>query len=293
MWRDVSAAIVQLDAMRAAGLGVVRFDVSWANMEPRLGRFEGLDRLDAVLAAIEERSMLPVITVIETPGWANGGRGPWTPPDHPAAYATFVAMLADRYASARGIAWEIWNEPNDPRFWRPHPDPVRYTRLLEAAAAAIRGVAPADTILGGSLLFADRRYLQGMLDAGARQAFDGLAIHPYAGHLAPGQLGDGYHSFSGTINRLEEVLAHNGFADVPVWITEVGWAEDGAVDAHLRAHYLAEAVAIVAARPEIRVMAVYTMDRADDATYGLTSEGRAGPDFAAYARAVAEAESAP
>lgn len=275
LWGDTQTALRDLDALAAAGLGVVRFDVSWRNMEPEPGRIDGLDRLDAVVAAIAERGMRPIVTVIETPAWANGDRGPWTPPEDPASYARFVATLAGRYATVTDIAWEIWNEPNDAAFWEPAPDPRAYAELLAAAASAIRAADPGATVLGGSILYGDAAYLQALYDAGARGTFDGLAVHPYARGRPPGDTTDRYHSFAGALDDLRGVMVANGDAMTPMWITEVGWTTADGLDAATLGRYLAEAVERVADRTDVEVLAAYVMGDAAEPGFAL-SDGAPG-----------------
>jgi hypothetical protein len=286
MWTDTSSAIRLLDEVAGAGLGVIRFDVSWRNLEPRPGTTEDLEDLDAVMGAIRDRGMRPIVTVIETPSWANGDRGRFTPPDDPNTYARFVAALAARYADVPGIAWEIWNEPNDPRFWQPEPDPVAYTRLLTRASAAIRAAAPDATVLGGSILYGDAEFLDGMYDAGALGAFDGLAVHPYAQNRAPADTGDPYHSFAGGLERIREVMVRRGDAGTSMWITEAGWTEADGVDEATRGRYFAEAVEMVEGREDVEVFAAYVYGPAAERGYDLAVQGPGAETFARYRDAV-------
>jgi hypothetical protein len=195
-------------------------------------------------------------------------------------------MLAGRYATRVDAAWEVWNEPNDPRFWQPAPDPSAYAALLVAASAAIHAADPGATVLGGSILYGDTAFLEGMYAAGARGSFDGLAIHPYAEVRAPWDTGDRYHSFLGTIDGLRAVMVAHGDGGKGLWLTEVGWALGPGVDEPTRADYLAQAVTMVADRPDIEAMAVYVFDAADDQAFGLVDDGLGDAGFSAYAEAV-------
>src|SRR5439155_13538764 len=123
----------QLDMLQQDGLGVIRFDVAWRGIEPSRGRYQYLSKLDQIVNGAVQRGLKPVVSIEETPGWANGGQSAWVPPDDPDDYAAFAGMLAARYAG-RVTAWEIWNEPDTQLFWRPAPDPVAYTRLLVPAS---------------------------------------------------------------------------------------------------------------------------------------------------------------
>jgi hypothetical protein len=287
LWRgEPAAAIADLDMIRGVGLGLVRFDVSWRHVEPAPGDYRDLDDLDEVMAAIAARGMRPVVTVIETPDWANGGRGPWVPPDDPGTYARFAAALAARYATVVDVAWEIWNEPNDPHFWQPAPDPAAYAALLAATSHAIHTADPGATVLGGSILYGDTGFLEAMYAAGARGTFDGLAIHPYAENRAPWDTGDPYHSFLGTIDNLRGVMTAHGDGAKGLWLTEVGWAIQPGVDVATRADYLAQAVSTVAPRAEIEAMAVYVLDAVDNPGFGVVRDGVGDESFTAYAAAV-------
>lgn len=293
LWGDDAAAVQTLDQLAAAGLGVVRFDVSWQHMEPSPGQLDGVDRLDRLMAEIAARRMRPIITVIETPGWANGNQGPFVPPTDPGTYARFVAGLAARYAAVTSVAWEVWNEPNDARFWQPKPDAAAYTVLLQRTAAAIRAAAPGATVLGGSILYGDAGFLSAMYAAGAKGSFDGLAVHPYAQDRAPLDVGDPYHSFAGGLDRLRAVMRANGQGDVPFWITEMGWTTaTGLVDAQ-RADYFREAVAFVAGHPDIEVFAAYAFGPGADSGYVIAPSGTGSASFDAYRAAVAALGPAP
>ncbi len=117
MWETLPQVRADLNRMRAAGMRYVRFDVSWKNSEPSRGSYRYLDKLDAVIREIKARGMRLTMTVVETPAWANNGKGALAPPTNPADYARFVGKLAHRYASKSGMVYEIWNEPNDVHFW--------------------------------------------------------------------------------------------------------------------------------------------------------------------------------
>ena len=184
MWQGQSETIADLDRMKAAGMTFARFDFSWANSEVTKGSYLYFDKLDAVLDALAARGMSSAITVIETPGWANGGAGTFAPPTNPADYANFIGVLARHNAARPGMTWEIWNEPNDAHFWTTGPDPARYATLLKAAYTAIKTNDPDATVLGGSIVFNDTPFLEGMYANGAGSSFDGLAIHPYCGGSA-------------------------------------------------------------------------------------------------------------
>jgi hypothetical protein len=125
--------------------------------------------------------------------------------------------------------WQIWNEQNSPTYYGPKPDVGDYANLVAEAASAIRGADPgAEIVLGGMfgtpLGGADPAitawdYIRQLYShAGAREGFDGVALHPYAASLKKVR--------SQLALVLDEVRAA-GDRNASLWITEIGWASGG------------------------------------------------------------------
>jgi hypothetical protein len=201
LWFDPAAAARDLDRVRLNGLTSVRFDVAWDRLEPDArGRFDAdyLARLEIALDMATARGLQSIVTVLGTPGWARGHAGSlMTPPHDPADYGHALGYLAGRLAARRRLAYEIWNEPNQVTFWSmpTGPDADVYTAMLREAYASIKAVAPGAVVLGGSLAFNDRAYLQAMFAAGAAGSFDALAIHPYSLDYDPDSSAEPTRSF--------------------------------------------------------------------------------------------------
>jgi len=65
------------------------------------------------------------------------------PPCSDPARAAFAAFSGAAARHFRGrAAWEVWNEPNVPRYWMGAPDALCYVALARDAAAAIRREDP-------------------------------------------------------------------------------------------------------------------------------------------------------
>jgi hypothetical protein len=285
LWETTDEARSDLDRMQRAGMTYVRFDVSWRSMQPSRGTFRYLTKLDALLNAIQARGMRLTMTVIETPGWANGGRGPWTPPSSMGDYARFVGRLAARYAGRTGMVYEIWNEPNDWHSWRPRPSVARYTTMLKAAFKSIKAADPDATVLGGSILANDLAFLRGIYANGGGRSFNGLAIHPYCGSRPPADTSSSWFSFQRSVPQFRKVMASHGGVK-PIWITEMGWSTDRVTDA-TRAGYMATAVSIARGWSGVRAMAAYTLHQSQFRTYGLLrTDGTATDTWTGYAAAL-------
>jgi polysaccharide biosynthesis protein PslG len=287
MWHDVATAVRQLDMVTQDGLGVIRFDVSWRNSEPAKGSYQYLDKLDQIVDAANQRGLKVVITIVETPGWANGGQSLWVPPDDPADYAAFAGMLAARYAG-RVLAWEVWNEPDTRLFWLPNPDPVAYTKLLLAASASIRQADPGAMVIGGSITFGNTGFVKAMYANGAKGSFDALSVHPYTLTHAPGDESDRFHSLTAILDDVHALMDKQGDGGTPIWVTEFGWASVGlnSVSPDLRVKYMAATVPLIRQRPWVTVLTMYTIDTQDSERYGLSTNGDRSAAWKAYVAAV-------
>jgi Cellulase (glycosyl hydrolase family 5). len=273
MWQSLADTKVDLDRMAAAHMDLARFDFSWASSEATKGTYLYFGKLDSVLDAIKARGMRAVITVIETPAWANGGAGKFAPPTNPADYAHFMGLLAQHTAARSGMVWEIWNEPNDSHFWTTGPNPAQYAAMLKAAYAAVKANDSNATVLGGSIVFNDLPFLRGMYSAGAGNSFDALAIHPYTAGRAPTDTSNAWFSFSTSVPQFNGVMAAHGQSK-PIWITEMGWSTAQVSDA-TRATYMKTAVAIARSWSNLRGFAAYTIRQTQYLQYGMITSGGA------------------
>jgi hypothetical protein len=69
----------------------------------------------------------------------------------------------------------------------------------------------------------DLDYLRRMLDAGAGDYMDGLAVHAYGWQMPPDAPADpGTVNFSRT-ELLHQMLVEAGHGDMPIYVTEGGW----------------------------------------------------------------------
>ena len=213
-----------LDELAAAGLEWVRIDVGWASLEPtRPGSIDPYyrDRVDAVVAEAGARGLKVLLTPWLTPGWA--GPGERRPPDDPADYARFLQWASSRYRG-QVAAWEIWNEPNLPEFWK--GDARQYAALLRAAYPAVKAGDPDALVVLGGPAYNDTEWLASLYDLGSRNAFDVMATHPYQGvaNAPPETPDDGTRGTLTHVAAVRDLMVANGDADKPIWFTEFGWS---------------------------------------------------------------------
>jgi hypothetical protein len=200
------------------------------------------------LAAQSGVRVLP--TVYGTPYWIGTMQGcpagcyklgPSTPAGF-IAFAQFMQAATARYGPGGTFwdlhprlpykpirTWQIWNEMNSSDYWKPEPNLENYADLLIYGSAGIKSVDPrAQVILGGMIgepgqegkkTVSGWNFLRALYDyPGAREAFDGIAVHPYGASI---------NAVKGTIYRWREELERAGALADRIWVTEVGWASGG------------------------------------------------------------------
>ena len=140
--------------MKATGITSIRVDADWYGGQPDGPDSYDWTALDQVVASIQEVGLSADLIIDGCPPWAavSGAQGnQFAQPASPAAFANWAAAVAKRYDGKGAKYFEIWNEPNNPSFWAPRPDPAAYTADLKAAYAAIKNVDPSAIVLSGGL----------------------------------------------------------------------------------------------------------------------------------------------
>lgn len=191
----------------ASGVRQVRCDLQWKLCQPKPGAPYDFLRFDKLLTEADRQNvrLLPILGV--PPVWAK----PLT--DHQAEWLAFVGAAAMRYRG-RVPSWEILNEVNC------QIDGIgvcaEYVKLLKATSAEIKRIDPHALVVIGGTAGIDMPWTEGVLKAGAAEAFDVFAIHPYTCPFPP-------EGLEKRLAGLRELLAKYGAGDKPIWINEMGW----------------------------------------------------------------------
>ena len=218
--------------LRDAKIRVVRVTVPWNSVEWQgPGRYnEGqLKIIDYAVGKARSAGMQVVMTPMGTPQWARNGDSTLSPPRDPRTYGRFVRFLAGRYKKRGVTTYEIWNEPNLDRFWRPVASATGYTRLLKYAYKGIKKAGrKLRVVLGGLSPQGSYGYLKRLYKAGARPYFDSMGIHVYPrGDPYQCQKGPGGRRVTWSFCVLDEVrqiMKSRGDARKDVWVTEYGYS---------------------------------------------------------------------
>ena len=219
----------RLDRLQSLGVDLVRVNVDWNEVEPREGVFDW-SGYDAAIQGLHARGIEPLLTLVSTPAWANGGRGTNWVPTSGASFAAFAAATAKHYPYVHRFL--IWNEPNQRRWLRPTLPSLYVQRLLNPAYLAIHRLRKNALVAGG--VTAPRAatggvspavWIKGM--AGYHARLDAYAHNPYP--LAPSETpltGGCAHCSTLTMATLPRLLTDVGEAFGPktrIWLTEYGY----------------------------------------------------------------------
>jgi polysaccharide biosynthesis protein PslG len=230
--------------MREAGVSSVRLPLNWSaiqRLSPLGGEpdWSGFDR-EVEIAAEEGIRIMPFVS--STPVWV--APDPLALPVGSAwqrwAWANFLRATQYRYGPEGEFweerpeldaypirKWEIWNEQNIITF-ASDPDPVRYATLLRISGRVLHNGDPgAKVILGGFFgrplqvppNVATGDYLSRVYRAGkVKPYFDGVALHPYVAEA---------RAMRAQILNMRRIMASNGDAATPIYLTELGWGSRG------------------------------------------------------------------
>lgn len=324
LWGDVTDAQMrhQLDLVKASGAGMTRVDVGWASLQqdgPNGYSSWYLGKLDRMVAAADARGVQLLLTFMNSPCWAStapdslkqGCAGSWWDrgvmgyaPSNPQAYARALAFLAARYGT-KVAAWEVWNEPNHPDFFKASDQATAYARLLKAAYPAVKAANPRAVVVGGSLSQSDHAFAQRLYDLGVKGYFDAFAVHPYSDDVSPldpRSTIDARYSFIRGVPAIRNVMLRNGDSR-PIWLTESGWSTStlrtpdhwrNGVSEATQATFMRQQAQLIARWPYVKVNIWFNLldaggDRTDKySNCGLLrADGTAKPAFAAFRGAAA------
>ena len=311
----------ELNFARAAGANAIRIDLPWSSLELRgPGRIDQgfARRVDNFLNAARAHRLAVVAVFHATPCWAaaapreleQGCRGRWWdrgvtayPPGNPRRYGVAAAYVARRWGD-RLAALQVWNEPNNPKFFVSDQPATDYGALLRAAYPRIKDVRPRLEVLGGSFAHAERGFLADLFDKGRIAGnYDGIAWHPYTAPNSPRARApreSSELSFRDGAAALREVMAAHGDRNPELWATEAGAstcnpaANKDCVSMARQARWIRDYVQVARMIPGLRALIIYnlrdkgTNPNAIEDGFGLIRHNFSPkPSFGAFQRAVA------
>jgi hypothetical protein len=205
-----------------------RMYIPWNELEPSKNSFNWTQFDYAVYAAAMVGLKILCNIIGPAPVWAQAPGGDpnatGAPPADPANFGRIAGIIANRYKQQIS-SWEIWNEPNIPKYFAP-PDATRYSALLTSAYSSIKAVQPNSTVVSGGLSSSSEgiesvAFLKQMYDAGAGNSFDAVGLHPYTYPYAITADPQGRNN---AVPNAYTLMISKGQAAKKIWITEYGQA---------------------------------------------------------------------
>lgn len=213
------AKVYLFDAAQRTGKRLMRQDFALYDIEPEEGHFQWRNQDENVQMATE-RGLELLGTLGYAAPWIADPRSPnrYHAPIDPAkleAFATYVRETVKHYPQVR--YWEIWNEPNQERYYRSTPQ--EYAKLLKVAYQAVKQANPNAKVLFGGAYGLEvggpdwvRRVLTDPENPG-RENYDIANFH----------LRGSLQKVEAELNAILTVYRTYGKPNAPLWITEFGY----------------------------------------------------------------------
>lgn len=268
-----------LQAIKDAGIGAIRDEVYWHEIETVRDTFRFKPEHDAYINGALAKGLKPLI-ILDYGNDLYGG----TPRDsvQRAAFARYCKAVVGRYAPKGVKHYEIWNEPNlcVPGFcpWNPGPKAEEYFALLKVAYAACKSVDSSVFIVGCATSPLDEpetaqkipgvEFIKRVFALGGREYMDAVSFHQYPIGRTPEQW------VSYEIGRIQAVVGNK-----PMWITEVGYPTNLVTEDN-QANFIARSYLLGRTIPQLQRISWY--DLQNDCTdpgnaecrYGILREDR-------------------
>lgn len=204
-----------IELMKKCGVGMVRMDFLWQDIEPSAGTCV-FDKYDYIVGALT-RSNIAVLGVLSYHAdWASPDKK-WNVPnqDH-SFFLDYCRKVCGRYKD-RVKFWEIWNEPDSKIYWEPQDGLREYARLLQDAYRALKEIDPGCTVLNGGLSEGIAS-VNTLYERGAREYFDVMNIHAFESPVQK----DAIESVVSFVKAVAAAMDRNGDTKKRIWVTEIG-----------------------------------------------------------------------
>ncbi|MDD4981029.1 MAG: family 1 glycosylhydrolase [Candidatus Omnitrophica bacterium] len=201
--------------MKEAGIGWVRMDFLWEDIEPRHGEFQFV-KYDFLVNLLAENGIQVLGLLDYCAPWANA-QNQWNyPPRENQLFVDYALTVIARYKDQVKY-WEVWNEPDSNIYWAAQDGLKSYCALLKGVYAAAKKIDPDCKILNGGLANGIASVNQ-LYDNGAKDCFDILNIHIFESPLD-----------AVAIKRVlaypklaYKIMRRNGDTAKKIWVTEIG-----------------------------------------------------------------------
>jgi polysaccharide biosynthesis protein PslG len=295
----------EIELLRAAGVRWIRASVNWAGLEPdRKGEPNHwlLTEYDYAVEQAHAAGLQVLMPIADgVPYWASAdpgkhldvdGEHSWEVtyrPTRAADYGDVVRFVVEHFSALGVHTYQVWNEPNHPRFWPSGPSAAEYLPLLREGYEAAKAADPDATVLLGGLSKSDFYYLEDLYRLGGGAYFDAVAVQPYTFGVDPRASWNGVHEWEDSerisinafpaIKEVRASMVAFGDAEKDVWLTEFGYStttDDGGVSQLRQAAYLRTAYRYVERFPWVKALFWYAARNSPFYEDADSYEGRFG-----------------
>jgi hypothetical protein len=165
----------EMKMLADAGFRWVRMDFAWGAVEREKGKYD-FSAYERLLAALEPHKIRALLILDYSNRHYDKGLSPASDEGRK-AFARWAAAAA-RHFRARGILWEMYNEPNI-GFWKPEPNVEQYVKLALEVGKALREAAPEEIYIGPATSQIDLHFLEACFKAGLLEHWSAVSVHPY------------------------------------------------------------------------------------------------------------------
>ena len=210
--RDLEKAIF---LMQEAGVGWVRVDFLWGDIEPQEGSFD-FAKYDCIVELLRSKGIHILGILHYSTDWASAC-GKWNchPKDNK-VFVNYASKVIERY-KAQVKYWELWNEPDSSTYWKEQDGLKAYCVLLKEVYTAAKRIDPECKILNGGIANG-LSSINHLYDNGAKDYFDILNIHFFE---TPEHTG-GIKAVESYPKLAYKIMQRKGDKDKKIWVTEIG-----------------------------------------------------------------------
>ncbi len=201
--------------LKDAGVGMVRIDFLWSDIEPSPGQFH-FDKYDLLVGMLNKEGIGILGIFNYSVEWASSC-GKWNCPlrDN-SLFVNYASEVIRRYKNNVKY-WEVWNEPDSPDYWQPQDGLKTYCLLLKDVYLAAKKIDPDCKILNGGIANG-LGSVHRLYDNGAKDYFDILNLHFFVSPLQEGAA----KAVEAYPKLAYKVMCRNGDGHKKIWITEIG-----------------------------------------------------------------------
>lgn len=207
--------IKEISLMKNAGVGIVRMDFLWEDIEPRKSEFD-FTKYDKIVNLLCQKNIAILAILNYNVSWAAPGAKWNTAPKNNELFVNYAVKLIQHY-KGKIKYWEIWNEPDSATYWEPQDGLKSYCRLLKEVYIAAKKVNPECKILNGGLANS-LGSINRLYDNGAGGYFDILNIHFFETPLTANSI----KAVTAYPKLAYKIMLRNGDGNKMIWITEIG-----------------------------------------------------------------------